>query len=113
MGIIKIASGKKVGIVTYSNRFGKLLYNTCEMYAENITLYPPLADSDKDNINAYLKDKDIILVPESYEKQLSEQTVSALHKFSGEIVNCYYEIDEGSLLYLETKINRLLDKKNI
>lgn len=111
--IIKIAAGKKVGVVSCSKRFGELLYNTCEMYAENVTVYPPLVSADKTDINAYLKDKHIILVPESYEKHLSAQTVDAIHKFSGEIINCYYEMDEGSLLYLETKIKRLLDQKNI
>ncbi len=111
--IIKIAAGKKVGVVSCSKRFGELLYNTCEMYAENVTLYPPFVSSDKTDINTYLKDKDIILVSESYEKHLSAQTVDAIHQFSGEIINCYYEMDEGSLLYLETKIKRLLDQKNI
>ncbi len=111
--IIRIAAGKKVGVVSCSKRFGELLYNTCEKYAENVTLYPPLVSADKTDINAYLKDKDILLVPKSYEKHLSVQTVDAIHKFGGEIISCYYEMDEGSLLYLETKIKRLLDQKNI
>lgn len=111
--IIKIAPGKNVGIITYSKRFGKLLYNTCQMYAENVTVHPPLVCADETDLKAYLKGKDVILVPELKEKLLNAQAVEAIDKFSGEVIGCYYEMDEGSLLYLETKIKRLLDKKTI
>ena len=111
--IIKIGAGKKIGIVAYSKRFGELLYNTCQMYAENVTIHTPLVCAEETDIKAYIKNKDVILVPELYEKLLSTQAVDAIHKFSGEIINCYYEMDEGSLLYLETKVKRLLDQKTI
>lgn len=111
--IIRIAAGKKVGIIAYSKRFAQLLYDTCQIYVENVTVYEPIVSADNTNIKSYLKGKDIILVPESYEKLLSAKTIDAIHEFGGEIINCYYEIDEGSLLYLETKIKRLLDKKTI
>lgn len=112
-GIIKIASGKKVGIVSYSKRFGQLLQNTCKMYTEGVTLYPPLVCADEADIKAYLNDKDVILVPEAYEKLFSSQMTDAINKFSGEIINCYYKMDEGSVLYLETKIKKILDTKII
>jgi len=111
--IIKISADKKVGIIAYSKRFGELLYDTCRMYAENVTVHAPLICANETDVKAYLKNKDVILVPESYEKLLGTQTVDAIHKFSGEIISCYYEMDEGSLLYLETKIKRLLDQKTI
>lgn len=111
--IIKISAGKKVGIIAYSKRFGELLYDTCRMYAENVTVHTPLICANETDVKAYLKNKDVILVPESYEKLLGTQTVDVIHKFGGEIISCYYEMDEGSLLYLETKIKRLLDQKTI
>lgn len=111
--IIKIASGKKVGIIAYSKRFGELLYNTCQMYAENVLVHTPLVCADETDVKAYLKGKDVLLVPDLNGKLLSAQTVEAISQFGGEIINCNYEMDEGSLLYLETKIKRLLDKKTI
>jgi DNA-binding transcriptional regulator YhcF (GntR family) len=111
--IIKISADKKVGIIAYSKRFGELLFDTCRMYAENVTVHAPLICANETDVKAYLKNKDVILVPESYEKLLGTQTVDAIHKFGGETINCYYEMDEGSLLYLETKIKRLLDQKTI
>ena len=111
--IIKMTAGKSVGIIAYSKRFGELLYHTCEMYAENVTVHPPMVCADQDDITAYLSDKDILLVPESYDKLLGAQAVAAIHGFRGNVIPCYYEMDEGSLLYLETKIKRLLDQKSI
>lgn len=111
--IIKLSPGKRIGIVGYSPRFGELLYDTCKTYAENITLYEPHINSSDENIESYLKGKDVILVPKSYEKHLTARSVQAIGKFGGEIIDCYYEMDEGSILYLETKIKRLLETKSI
>ena len=83
------------------------------MYAENVTVHPPMVCADQDDITTYLSDKDILLVPESYDKLLGAQAVAAIHGFRGNVIPCYYEMDEGSLLYLETKIKRLLDQKSI
>ncbi len=111
--IIKIEAGKKVGIIAGSHRFGELLFETSNMYSENVTVYNPLICADNEDIKAYIKGKDIILLPKNYEKHLSSNAIEQISKFSGEIIECYYEMDEGSLLYLETKIKRLLDKKTI
>lgn len=111
--IIKLSSQKKIGIVGYSQRFGELLYNTCQDYAENVMLYKPLVSTPETDIEGYLKDKDVVLVPKLYEKQLSARAAEAIHNFKGERIDCYYEMDEGSLLYLETKIKRLLEEKMI
>ncbi len=111
--IIKIEAGKKVGIIAGSRRFGKLLFETLNMYSENVTAYNPQICADNEDIKSYITGKDIILLPKNYRKYLSGNAIEQISKFSGEIIECYYEMDEGSLLYLETKIKRLLDKKSI
>ncbi len=111
--IIKIESGKNVGIIAGSHRFGELLFETCSRYSENVTVDNPLICSEKEDITKYLKGKDILLLPKHYQKHLSTAAVEQIEKFTNEIIECYYEMDEGSLLYLETKIKRLLDKKTI
>lgn len=111
--IIKISPGKKIGIVAYSPRFGELLYNTCRTYCENVSLFEPLIDSGDVDTESYLKNKDVLLVPKFYEKHLTADMVDAIRKFDGEIIDCYYKMDEGSVLYLETKIKRILEEKTI
>lgn len=111
--IIKIESGKNVGIIAASHRFGELLFETSNMYSENVTIDTPLICADNADIANYIKAKDILLLPAHYQKHLSSSAIENISKFTGEIIECYYEMDEGSLLYLETKIKRLLDKKRI
>lgn len=111
--IIRIGAGKQVGIITYSERFGELLYNTCQTYTEQVTVHTPLVCATETDVLNYLNGKDVILLPKLYEKQFSAQAVEAIRRFNGEIIDCYYEMDEGSVLYLETKIKRLLEEKTI
>lgn len=111
--IIKIEEGKKVGIISGSYRFGELLFKTCATYSENIILDKPLVCAENEKIEEYIKEKDILILPKHYDKHLSNSATEQISKFGGEIIECYYEMDEGSLLYLETKIKRLLDKKTI
>lgn len=111
--IIKLRPGKKLGIVGHSGRFADLLLRTAQTYAEDVVLHPPMTTEKGDEINAYLQGKDVILVPVSYEKYFAASMVTALRKFQGTLIECNYEMDAGSLLYLETKIKRLLDEKTI
>lgn len=109
--IIRLKAGTKVGILGYSARFAELLYESCKIYNEDVELYTP-AESFTD-IRKYIKDKDVLLVPRFYEKQFSSDVLDTLSKFGGNIINCNYEMDEGSILYLETKVKRLVDEKTI
>ncbi len=111
--IIKLAKGEKVGIVGYSKRFGELMYETCMVYNEDVVLFKPLELAADSDIEAYLKGKDAVLVPKSYEKYFSQEAVDALKRYKGDIIDCFYEMDEGTVMYLEAKIKKLLDSKTI
>lgn len=111
--IIKLRSGRKVGIMGYSERFCQLLTSTCQTYAEDVVLFEPLVFTPGADVNEYLKGKNVLLVPKSYEKYFDAETVEVLRHFEGELIDCYYEMDEGSVLYLETKIKRLLEEKKL
>jgi DNA-binding transcriptional regulator YhcF (GntR family) len=111
--IIKLRPGKEVGIIGHSRRFAELLYRTGQAYAEDVLMHRPITAEATGNIDAYLLGKDAILVPKAYEKYFGDAVVSAMHNFHGTLIECNYEMDEGSLLYLETKIKRILDDKKI
>ena len=111
--IIKLRPGKKLGIVSQSLRYGDLLYRTCREYTEDVTVHAPVAAEAFAEIEAYLQGKDVILVPKTYEKLFGQELVSKLQRFQGALIDCAYEMDEGSVLYLETKIKRLLNEKKI
>ncbi len=111
--IIKLKHGKNVGIVGYSERFTELLHNTCQTYAENIKLCDAITSATPDDVKKYLKNKDVILVPKGFEKYFGEDVSKLIHSFKGEVIECYYEMDEGSLLYIEAKVKRKLEEKMI
>lgn len=112
-GIFKIRSGERVGIVGYSERFSQLIYDTCKIYAEDMDLAEPLVISSGADVSKYLSDKESILVPKNYEKYFDGQTTQKVREFKGNVIECNYEMDEGSVLYLETKVKKIRDKKTI
>ena len=111
--IIKLRPGKNLGVIGHSPRFADLLYRTAQTYGEDIVLHTPVTTESGEKIYEYLQGKDALLVPVSFEKYFSDLMITALHKFNGSLIECHYEMDAGSLLYLETKIKRLLDDKKI
>ena len=111
--IIKLRAGKKLGIIGYSRRFSELLRLTADTYTEDVSVFEPLILETGGNIDDYLCDKDTVLVPRHFEKYFGAEASEKLKNFKGEVIDCYYEMDEGSLIYLENKIKRILNKKNI
>jgi len=111
--IIKLRRGKVVGILSYSSRFGQLLYSTCQMYTEGVVLKEQEIFSADLDIASFLEGKDTILVPESYEKYCSSAIAQALEQFHGRVIECSYEMDEGSFIYLREKTKRILEEKTI
>lgn len=111
--IIKLRKGRNVGILCYSLRFGQLLYDTCKVYTEGINLSAPVAFSTELDMEAFLRGKDTVLVPQDYEKYCSTQVAAVLERFHGRLIECSYEMDEGSFIYLQEKTKRILEEKTI
>lgn len=111
--IIKLRRGKRVGILGYSARFGQLLYGTCQMYTEGVLLEEPEIFHPQMDIQEYLRNKDAVLVPKNYEKYCDNHTAAALSRFEGKLIECSYEMDAGSFLYLQEKTRRILEDKSI
>ena len=111
--VIKLRPGESLGIIGHSHRFAQLLHRMVQTYTENVTIHKPIFADSVENIAQYLVGKDVILVPRPYERYFNTQIVEILRTFRGDIIECNYEMDAGSILYLETKIKRLLEEKKI
>ena len=112
-GIIKIAPGEKVGIICNSEKFGSMLYELSETYTENAKISSPLVISKENEISKYLSKKDVILVPENYQKYCSDKVLSKITRFATKhrLIECSYQIDAGSFMYVRDKIEKLIDSK--
>ena len=111
--IVKLRRNQVAGILCYSLRFGHLLHSTCLTYAEDISVADPLVFSPDMDVEKYLRDKDAVLVPMGFERYCTPQIANILRRFRGRLIECAYEMDEGSILYLEEKIRRTLESKSI
>ena len=109
--VIKLLPGDKVGALSNSQRFGLLLQRTLNQYADQAKVEMPALLSE--DVKTYLSGLDAVLVPKDYEKYCTAETAALLDRFAGQRIDCYYKMDEGSLLYLEAKIKRLLEEKTI
>ncbi len=112
--IIRLKQGRKVGILSGSTRFGQALYNTCQIYAPDVVLLPPQGLSQVAEVEAYLQQLQVVLVPEEYERYCDAETAKILARFehTGRLISCDFELDEGSFLYLEIKTRRIMEKKS-
>jgi len=113
--ILRIRSDARVGILSYSSRFGQVLSNTCRSYNHSIRLTDSQVFSGDLDMDAFLNDKDVVLVPRDYEKHCAPQAAAQLRDFSAQkrLISCAYEMDEGSFLYLEERVRRALEEKPI
>jgi len=113
--IVKIPAGANVGILCGSMRYGELLRQACDTYTERITLAEPELLGSVSDCKAFLKDKDAVLLPENYEKYCSVKLRQLLKEYSRQhpLILCSYQIDEGSFMYVEEKIQRLWSTQRI
>lgn len=113
--IIRISSGKHLGSIVYSKRFGSLIHKTYKDYTEDVRLSEPfvVSASNQKSVSEYLASLDAVIVPKHYEKFFPPSVSDAVRAFRGEVIETYYELDEGSMLYLERKIKKLFERKNI
>lgn len=109
--IIKLRKGRRVGVLGYSMRFAQLLHTTCQQYNDGVEMFEPHVFAGEEDLKEYLSDKEIVLVPQFYERYCSEQEAELLNSFLGRAIECAYEMDEGSFLYLQEKTKRLLAEK--
>jgi DNA-binding transcriptional regulator YhcF (GntR family) len=112
--IIRMRQGIVVGIVSHSERFGKILQETCQTYNHSVSLSEPVLFSQITDWDAWLSDKDAVLLPKAYERYAGNGTEN-LRQFGErkKLIPCDYEMDEGSFLYLEERIRRAQEEKTI
>ena len=112
-GIVRLQPGERVGVLGCSQRFGDLLFEACAAFAGDAAVRTPAVVSRELDLPAFLAEKDAVLAPEDLEKYLEPDGVEQMRRFArrGKLIRCAYEIDEGSFLYLQEKIERLRERK--
>jgi len=113
--LVKLGPDERVGVLGCSRRFADLLLLACSEYTECPRVdYPPDTFSEAE-WERFLRGKTAILTADGFEKYATQEERTILERFSdtGKLIRCAYEMDEGSLLFLQEKICRLREKKMI
>ena len=112
-GVVRLQPDTKVGILSGSHRFGDLMAQTCQQFARNVKLQKGSQFSPNLDIAAYVADKDVILVPREYSKYCNLEAAQILRQLEKQdkLVLCDYEMDEGSFLHLEERLNQIRQEK--
>jgi len=109
MQIISQCRKQRAGILSYSRGFGLLLQNSCKIYAEDAEMEA----GDLLDASPELADKQVLLLPQGYERYCSAQMTEALQQYTGGRILCRFELDEGSFLHLQEKCKRILESKTL
>jgi len=112
--IIRIRKEARVGILCQSSQFGQVLQDTCKNYNDNLRPMEPLLLSQATDLEAFLADKDVVLLSKDYSRHCSAKVQQQLQEFAAQkqLISCAYEMDEGSFLYLEERVRRALEEKS-
>lgn len=113
--VMKLKAGETVGILCSSSRFGDLVYHSCRSYSRHVAYCKPQVLDPKLDVASWLADKDGVLAPVGYEKYCTESVAQILRKAEqdGKLILCSYEMDEGSSLLLEEKLNQIREGKKM
>ena len=109
--IAKLEPGSTVGILCSSLRFGGMLEKTAMDYGSRLRLLPPVSLTLQESLGLYLEGTAAILLPVGYEKYCSQAQRKLLSEYPGTKILCGYEMDEGSFLYLQERVKKLIRKK--
>ena len=112
-GLVRCKEGDRLGILSFSSRFGDLMYRSCRGFAPKAAVMKPRRFSDE-NIPQYLEDKDYVAVPADYGKYCTDTIAALLEQLEeeGRLIPCAYEMDEGSFLHLEERLRALQRERN-
>lgn len=113
--ILKLSPGQRTGILCRSRRFGQLIYAVCTAYAEEAEIRQPQLLDEVPDPAAFLAGLDALVVPDGFEAYCPAPVLQLLRAFDAEhlLIRCRYQVDEGSMMYLTERIERLRDKKRI
>lgn len=113
--ILRLTPGHEVGILCRSPRFGQLIHNVCTAYVEGAVIRSPMLMDDVSGVTEYLSGVSALLVPDGYEKYCPAPVLQHVRAFDAEhtLIRCRYQVDEGSMMYLTERIERLRDKNRM
>lgn len=114
--IIELASVKpddRIGIICMTRRFNEIILERIKMFGLKTEEVNYLCNCEGSDFHRYLEDKDVVILPSEMSLSNNWSLTDALEKFAGRggrIINFDYQIDRGSLIYIEEQISKRMER---
>jgi DNA-binding transcriptional regulator YhcF (GntR family) len=102
-----------VGILVESRQFLDLIRCKLHDLCLNNRAEHLLCPCDSEPLDRFIEDKDVLIVPPAFQTALDRHTAAVIAAFTesgGKIIPFDYQIERGSLVYLEERIKNLLER---
>lgn len=113
--IIELASVKpdsSIGIICITERFRDIVRSRMDLFGLKTESITYLCNCKGSDFSEYLKNKDVVILPSEMSINNNWELTDALLKFKnsgGILINFDYQIDRGSLIYIEEQISKKLE----
>lgn len=99
----RIRPGSRVGVLCATQYFTDMLVRRCGALLPGSCRVQCKLFSGTDGVEAFLRDKDVLLIAAGFEELLSREEESWFTAFAAgrELIRCQYRIDRGSVLSIE------------
>lgn len=104
-----LPSGTRLGIITASERYAQLMLRACGTYGKLATPVGLAFFGNRNSIHEQIKECDRLLLPANYELFASQEeaTVIRFCTESHRPIFYHYQVERGSLLFLEEQIEKI------
>lgn len=114
IALAKLDNRSKVGVLYQSERFFQIISGWAGKSGFIGSLDGVSYDeSSPDEIEIFVEKKAVLIVPPGYAAQLPAEMLQLINRFrqrGGQLIDFVYQIERGSLLYLEELIKKLLNR---
>lgn len=107
-----ISPTQRIGVVCESENFLARVISRLKNMGLISGTVPCLFIKDEDKLPEFLEKIDVVFIPPGYQLQRKKENVPAVQAFTergGKIITFDYQIERGSLLYVEERISQLLN----
>ena len=114
--IIELASVKpdsSIGIICITKRFRDIVKSRMALFGLKTDDFVFMDCSRGNSFSEYLENKEVVILPSEMSICNNWDLTDALQKFrnkGGTIINFDYQIDRGSLIYIEEQISKKIDR---
>jgi hypothetical protein len=112
--LARLTPTQRIGIVSESTKFQTIILEHLQTYNIPAANVQGLFVSRIDSLPEFIEGLDVVIVPAGYSLQKNRDHLAALQAFSergGNIISFDYQIERGSLVYVEERLQTLLDEQ--